>query len=402
MKKLINLIALILLVLPFTGEARSVQRVQMIGGDENFTADVIQLGDGSKAMRTSGLVQIDQLFGQPADGVTWGYIGTADDANGVGSAGDTVTVTIAAAPTPLNLVYPAVSVTTTVTASHVADTNPERALSLSLCADLNADANFAAAWKCTVMKDYSGIFINSKLFNEWGERKGCSPITDCFNMTATGTTRVTVAFNEIERRGLSTELQRSPNNPRFGTLNVAGSFIQQPGGTGDLLFEELKNGASSSMIVDGSVTPVNFRVNCDPVDDKYISALRLYGGCNGIKFGQFFCKNTTITNGILVSVRSEAADLILLPLRTTDDVKNKFALGSSGPSGQFRVDIQQGGDTFAADFEFPGAAILKKCGTNGTGTDDYIQVTIRDNLTGSQGGNWSELGSLATGFRREP
>jgi len=379
-----------------------IQLTKIIGKSENFIVDTEQLGDGSIALKTTGLVEISQLFGNPADGVTWFYLGQPDDASGIGSAGDTIRVKIKAAPSPLNLVYPAVDVTTTVTAGHVADPNPERAVALQICTDLDGDANFTAAWKCTVMKDYSGIFINSKLFNEWGERKGCVPITDCFNVTTTGTTTVSVAFNEIERRGLGTELQRSPNDPRLGTLNVAGSFIQQPGGTGDLLFEELKNAGSSSMIVDGSVTPVTFRINCHPTDDKYINIWRMYISCSGIKLKKWACANSALSNGVLAMLRSEGEDLTLLPLRTTNDIKNKFSIGEAGPSGQFRVDIQKGGDALVGALSFPAAAIIKKCGTNGTGIDDYMAITIRDNLTGARGGNMSEFASLVFGFRRTP
>ena len=393
---------ILILVAPNLAFSRSLQLTQLTGGDENFIADVVQLGDGSKAVRTSGLVQIDQLFGTPADAVTWFYIGTPSDANGVGLAGDILTVTIAAAPTPLDVVYPAVSVQTTVTAGHLADPKPERALSLSMCADLDGDANFTVAWKCTVLKDYSGIFINSKLFNEWGERKGCIPLTNCFNVTATGTTTVTLAFNEIERRGLGTELQRSPNDPRLGVLGVSGSFIQQPGGVGDILYEVLENAGSSNMIVNGSVTPVDFRIECDPVVDKYIDTVRWYGACNGPKLDTFFCSNNALINGFLVSVRSESKDLTLLPLKNTNDFKNKFAFGSAGPGGQFRIDVQSGEDSFTSDLTFAAAAILKKCGTNGTVTDDYIQIKVRDDITGAGGGNLSEFEALIIGFKRTP
>lgn len=376
---------------------------KIMGQDENFVADVITLPSGNKALQTSGLVQIDQLFGQPPDGVTWFYIGTAEDTDGVGSAGDTIRVTIKAQEPPLDDDYPAVDVTTTVTAGHVADTNPERAVAQQICNDLDGDANFTISWKCTVMSDYSGVFINSKLNNEFGWRTGCTPITDCFNVVTTGTTVVTTVYNEIRSVGLGTELQRSPNNPRLGILGVQGSFFQQPGGTGDLLFEALEDGGSSAdMRVNGSVTPVDFRVECDPIDDKYINIIRFFGACNGIKLTNFFCKNGTLSNGIEVTIRSEGADLALLPLQSTQDVINKYAIGPAGPTGQFRLDVSQGGDGFTADYQFPQSAIIKKCGTNGTGTEDFIQFRINDNLTGSQGGNLSELEAIITGFKRTP
>ncbi len=92
----------------------------------------------------------------------------------------------------------------------------------------------------------------------------------------------------------------------------------------------------------------------------------------------------------------------LLPLKTTIDLISKFGIGEAGPNGQSRIDIQQGGDGFVADFNFPSAAIIKKCGTNGTGTDDSISITVRDNLTGQSGGNLSEMAGLISGFKRIP
>lgn len=400
MHKYLNVFLLALFAtLAFAG---SVQVVKIIGQDENFQVDVIPLGDGTKALRTSGLVQIEQLFGQDPQGSTWFYIGGQFDADGVGSAGDTVRVTIGEGPTPLNTVYPAVDVTTTVTAGMLADSNPERALATQICLDLDGDPDFVAArWDCIVMKDFSGVFIASRLFNEFGTRKGCVPLTDCFNVVTTGTTSVTITFNEIERRGLGTELQRSPNDPRQGVLGVSGSFVQQPGGTGDLLFEELENGGSPDMAVDGSITPVLFRVECDPVDDKYISNIRWFAACNGPKLDTWLCANSALTNGVDWTIRSEGDDLMLLPVKNTNDMKNKFALGD-GPGTAFRIDLQSGEDSVTAELSFPGAAIIKKCGTNGTGIDDYVEAEVNDNLTGAGGGNVSELEAFVFGFRREP
>lgn len=381
-------------------DSEPVMAIKIKNESETRTVDIVDLGDGTKALRTSGLVQIEQLFGSDPQGTTWAYIGTADDANGVGAAGDIITTTIGEAASPLNLLYPAISVDTTVTIGIATADNPERELAEQICTDLVNDVDFNVAWDCIVIKDFSGVFIASKFFNEFGERKNCVPETDCFNMTSTGTTIINPAFFNIERRGLGTELARSPNDPRQGILSISGTVIEIPGGAGDLLFEEFMNNGSADFRVDGSITPVNFRIECDSFADKYINEIRQYLGCNGLKFGQWTCKNGNgLPNGVQVTIRSEADDLLLLPIKTTEDFKNKFAIGQAGPGSLFRIDIQAGGDQLVASFALPQPAILKRCGTNGTGIDDYIELKIQDDLTS---GTLAEYSGLISGFLRVP
>jgi hypothetical protein len=372
-------------------DSRPVTISKITGSDEVYDADV-ELINGKNRLLTSSIVVIEQLFGRDNSATTWLYIGTDTDATGVGSAGDTVRVQIPAANTPLNVVYPAVDVTTTVTAACTTDPKPERCLALDICQDLNTDTNFLKGWKCEVIKDFSGVFISSRIFNEWGERL-------TWSATSTGTTVVTEAYDDIIRRGFSTELSRSPNNPRSGILAIAGSVISLPGGVGDIIIENFKSASlSPDLRVNGSTTPVDFSVNCSPDKDRLIEEIRLYAGCNGLKFGQFLCKNTDLANGIELTLVSEQNTLILPIIRSTEDFKNKFAFGGSGTGATFRIDIQAGGDQMAASYIFANPAILEKCGTNPSG-DDYIQVRIRDRLDNI---NLNEFEALARGFEQEP
>ena len=369
-----KLLVTLLILASVNAGARPVSLVKITGDDENNVADVIQLGDGTKALRTSGLVTIEEIFGKDPQGTTWSFIGTASDANGVGAAGDIVTTTIKAAVVPLDLIYPAVSVGTIVTTSMVSDSNPERALATQICADLKADSNFSTAqWNCIVMKDFSGVFINSKLFNEFGERKGCSPLTDCFNMTATGSTVITVAFNEIESRGLPTELARSPNNPRQGVLAISGSITIQPSGFSNRFFEFAKSGGSQEMSVDGSVTPVVFTIeNTTPGFQAFIISIKCWVSDNGIKFGQYGGINSPLTNGFVLFVESEGITNTLESLRTTDDFKHFFAT-----NGGFRLDVQAGRDDFEAELSLIIPFILNPTEIS----TDKITFTVNDNLT---------------------
>lgn len=378
-------------------DSRPVNLIGITGGDELFIAGVV-LDAGEKKLLVKSTTIVESILGQDPQAATFFFFGaTLEDANGIGAAGDTFRLQIPAAVAPLATVFPAVDVTTTVIAADLLDDRPERAFAIRVCSDLDADSDFTTAqWKCEVLKDFGAIFISSKHFNEWGERT-------TYTITCTGTTSCNKGESNIKRRGRKTELSRSPNDPRQGVLAISGSVIQIPGGIGDIFIEEFMDlTPSSNFIVDGSVTPVNFRINCSTTKDKLLNEIRMYLGCNGIKFGQFNCKNMNLVAGVQVTFRSEGINLVLLPLKSTEDFKNKFSFGPAGAGSAFRIDIQAGGDQMVASFIFAQPGIIKKCGTNGTGTDDFAEIKIQDDLTGSGGGNLDEFSGLAEGFNREP
>jgi len=207
-------------------------------------------------------------------------------------------------------------------------------------------------------------------------------------------TRINIT-NEAEDRVadvVTTDLKRL-------AVTVDGAVITTPGGVGDILILNFLNGGSPDMRVDGSTTPVVFTFPCDASKDSFINEIRMFGGCNGIKFGQHLCKNTTLTNGIKIEIRSDAQTLVLPLMENTEDYKNKMSFGPGGPGGHFRIDVQSGADQFVAGFNFGTPAIIRKCGTAPT-PDDFIAITIQDDLTGSQGGNLQEFSGLVQGFKR--
>ena len=93
--------------------------------------------------------------------------------------------------------------------------------------------------------------------------------------------------------------------------------------------------------------------------------------------------------------------MTLPTLHTTEDFKNKFAFGPAGPGGNFRIDIQAGADQIVAAFVFAQPAILEPCGTVPIG-DDFLRITIQDDLTGPTGGNLQEFSAMVQGFEVEP
>lgn len=137
------------------------------------------------------------------------------------------------------------------------------------------------------------------------------------------------------------------------------------------------NGSSSSMVVDGSVTPVTFTIPADPTLETVILGLRFFGQDNGIKNGQFLGINSSLTNGISLSIKSndQSASLIATNIKNTEDFKHLFVSSASN----WDLDIQSGRDDFTAIRELSNPIILKPQGT--FGTDDFVSVTINDNLT---------------------
>jgi hypothetical protein len=375
-----------------TGDTESVMPVKIKGRDELHTADVLLEG-GIRRLATDSVVTVEEVFGQDPQGTTWGFFGnTLEDANGIGSTGNTVRVQIPAAVTPLGTIYPAVDYTYTITASDVANSNPERAVALNLCTGLNADANFQSAkWQCSVAKDFSLFHINSRLFNEFGTRSS-------WTLTCSGATVCNPGYTDIKRRGKPTELSRSPNDPRQGILAIAGTVSTVPGGIGDAFYSYLKNTVGSN----------NFKIDCSPyiagtcdfkvesVSDEiiFIEYIRCFGGGSGIQFGKFLSQSGTgLTNGLVMSVKSEDEIFTFEPIKKTEDFKNIMA---SIPGSDFRVDIQSGSDQFIAQFRPSVAIPLLPSGT--FTTNDYINIKVSDDLSAGL----AQLQCSVFGFKREP
>lgn len=352
-------------------------------GTEGLPIQVDLIG-GIRVLRVDANVQVNTLLGQDNIADTWFFIGTAEDSTGIGADGDTVTVNILAGDVPSR--FPAVIVVTTVTAAMVSDPDPEIALAIQIVLDLNADATFRAHWKASKIKKNSTVHISSKIVGEFGERRNAGD----FTVVASGTTSVLAGFTNIIRRGKSTGLTRDPSDPRFGILGISGTVSASSEGLGRLFDGQPLNASSPLMNVDGSSTPVVFEIPADPVDDIFIDELKFHGFGNGIQFTNFLNLNSGLTNGVMVEVRSDDDVLSLPAIRTTEDFKNRFSTGVN-----WILEIVTGTDQFLAVFKPSSPFPIRKAGT--FTVDDFIRVTIMDNLT--QVGN---LEMTADGFRKEP
>jgi hypothetical protein len=364
-------------------EIQSAQFVKLTGGDENHAADVV-LENGEKKLRAKADVTVNSLRGFDPIADTWFFIGTEQDSLGAGNAGDTVRVQIAAGDNPS--IYPAVDVTTTLTATEAGD---ETALANLIVSDLNSDSNFSGRFFARRLDDVATtVYITARLPGPGDER----PNVNDFQVTSTGTTVVTRAFDSILRKQKNTSLARDPANPTLGVLGISGSVTAGEGDvTGRIVEFAMDTTPSDSLLVNGSITPVDFYIYSSPEKERFFTSLRFFATGNGIQFTNFLSKNQPLTNGILITIRSNDSEITFPEIRTTEDF---FSLFSRGASDSDLYDVS-GTDYFRSTLSFAAPFQLYKQGT--FATDDFIRIRIQDDLSSGI----SSFKFVGFGFERE-
>ena len=355
-------------------DGQRTEVVRITGGDELHQADVI-LMDGIKRLRTDAIVTVQELLGQ------FVYADTFFDINTIGSNDDTITVSIP---------DDSVTVVTTKTASET---------DVIILADkvrdaLNNNVNFALSFKAVRMKSNPRIYITAKNPGKIGER----PDSGDFAVSATGGITYTLGFDNIIRRKKDLALFPHPLDFGLGTINITGEVTTIAGAVSDQFYKyALHTTYGNNLLQNGSlVTPVNFYIYPDTggQTDMFVDELRFFGGGNGIKFAQFLAKNVKLTNGILIEIKSDNTVKQLPIIYSTEDFKNVFAFGSAA---NFSINVQAGAYQFLAVNLFGTPFSLRKDGTFGAGNNDYIKISIRDDLRTVA----AELKFLANGFSQE-
>lgn len=364
------------------------QRTQPVSVIDESTGNAlnIELIDGQRSVRTFGIQAIESLKGFDPIADTWFYIGTEADSQGAGGVGDTVRVQIGAGD-DLTL-FPAVDVTTTLTATEAGD---ETALGNLIVSDLNNDADFSLNYFARRLdNDAVTVYITAREPGPRGERPNTAP--DDFEVTSTGTTVVTKSFQNIVRRNKVTSLARDPANPTLGVLGISGSVTAGEGDvTGRIIEFAEDGGGSSDLRVDGDPTPVEFTIDASPTKERFFTALRFEALGNGIQFTNFLSKNNALTNGVMVTIRSNNSEVTFPDILTTEDFASIF---SRGPS-DFDVYDVSGTDYFRATLNFSAPFQLFKQGT--FGSDDFIKITIQDDLTSGL----TQFKFIGFGFERD-
>ena len=147
---------------------------------------------------------------------------------------------------------------------------------------------------------------------------------------------------------------------------------------GNLLFEYVKNGTNESMKVNGSLaTPVIFEFANTTINDILVNSLQIEGEC-GSPSAAGFLGGSSLTNGIIIEIKSEDITFQFKPIRKNYEFDSLF---SKGVGGNFLIYQGTGSDYVGAKFGPDSPFFLKKAGTYAT--NDRIRVYVRDNLSGS-------------------
>jgi hypothetical protein len=150
-----------------------------------------------------------------------------------------------------------------------------------------------------------------------------------------------------------------------------------PEAIGNLFFEHATDsGGSNQLAVDGSVTPVEFTVDADATDDLLISGLLFHAFDGGIKIDNFLGLNNSLQAGLVVEVKSEDVIFQFPPIKTTQQFDAHF---SWGDGRSYELIFASGNDSMVARYGVSQPFLIKKQGTYAT--DDYIKVTVSDNIS---------------------
>jgi len=346
------------------------------GDDETYTASVI-LEDGIYKLATTKKVNVESLSGvQEAASNYFSFEEVA--------VGDTLRIEISATAGT-----PAFDQTFTVLAGENRFTFAARVV-LALNQDF---INFQPYFRAYQVKDNSVIFIESKIIAEAGE----NDTIDSFKVTGTGTLALTLlrAFDNWIKRTSVVQASKSARDPRLAVFGIEGVVESRSADVSGLfVLQPYRN--NDPALINLNINPTapftEFTFPMDLLDDIFVSEIRFFALDNGIKFSTFLARNSALTNGIEIVIKTDNEMVTLPRIRSTADFMDKLALGGGD---NFQLYVAAGGDKMLASFvsaPFP----LRRTGTFGVGNDDYIKIRIYDNIS-----QVSYLQCLIAGFKRE-
>lgn len=360
----------------YQGNANKIAGTTIRGQNGLYQADVI-FEDGLYKLATDKKVQVESLAGvqeNASNYLWWEEVAT----------GDTLRIVI-----PLTDASPIYDETFTVQAGEDRFTFATR-----IELEMNQDfVNFQPWFKATKVDDNSIIFLEAKNIGEAGENITLAS----FNVYGTGTIAATLnkGFDNWQRRTSTIQASKSTKDPRLGVFGVEGTVETRTADVSGLYeVQPYTNDdpAQYRMDINPGGTPAVFTFPMDPINDIFVSEIRFFGLDSGIQFTNFLGRNSALTNGIYLEIKSDNNVITLPLLKTTEDFADKFAFGGGD---NFQLYIQSGADKFLASFltaPFP----LRRSGTFGVGNDDYIKIFIQDNLS-----QVTQLESAVVGVVRE-
>lgn len=140
-------------------------------------------------------------------------------------------------------------------------------------------------------------------------------------------------------------------------------------------FDNLLNGTSKDMIVDGSVTPVEFKWE-PPGTVHVVKHLNIVLGCPNDTDSDEFGGGTALTNGIDFRIKSNGTIFDMYNVKNNKDLTLFFSVGNfqvGNTDSKWLKDA--GGRYFIGTIELSDGVRLDPA------TGDYIEIIIRDDLT---------------------
>ena len=349
-------------------------------GQSGLQADVINDGGIHRVATSTTITSVNVPLGKDPIPDMYVTILTAPSA-----IGDTLQIQIAGTTkdsTTPDRDLPALDETYVAVAADIGD---ELAFANNFADWLNAQPSIANAFLAVEAVDDNRavIHITSTIFSlngEFAERPNAADVS----FTATG--GITLLQDGTNDRLLSrakeVSLARDPNNPhRLGVQNVSGTVRLRAQEVEQILKEYLTDvltGLSDQLAVDGSITPVYFRISANPVGglDKVVEILKFIISDTNIKVsgGKFLGENSPLANGIEVKFYKDGVLRYTEPLiRETREMLGQWTV----PAGTSDIISQSGGDYLESSFSLVGANLQFPLRA---GKNDYIEVKIQDKI----------------------
>lgn len=156
-------------------------------------------------------------------------------------------------------------------------------------------------------------------------------------------------------------------------LDVAATLVA-PGFEGVvlvLLTDPVSSG--TDLAVDGSGTNVDFEYTGEADESVELTSLSLLFEDNGFKVGDNFMNESTLANGLFLEIKAQDVVLPTITMQRTRDL-----VEFSRPAEPF---VFVGANALLRSLRVADTGIV--LAPKGTfGTDDYVRLTVRDNLTG--------------------
>jgi hypothetical protein len=144
---------------------------------------------------------------------------------------------------------------------------------------------------------------------------------------------------------------------------------------GNIVFEYAEHDGLINLNVNGATTPQEFLVQAKPTD-LIINTMIFECFCGNTRTDRFLDLNSELTNGLLVEVKSEDSPFSFKPIKRTGELDSLFSVGAFG---DFKIIASSSGTYVSAKFGLSAPFIIKAAGS--FAIDDFIKVTIRDNLS---------------------